>query len=152
MKNGKTQKEGVLHECPVEEEKGFEKKAFLLAFNLPTYFSAFLPNDCYLFDCYHPVVAFFPSGVCNCLFAKFLPSSRHWLPEKHSLTYPDELISYLFIFCEDCPPSLFISCFEATTLPRQPVWLSTCFSLWLLGLLQYFVLRPSDVSYYQSDS
>lgn len=27
MKNGKTLKEGVLHECPVEEEKGFEKKA-----------------------------------------------------------------------------------------------------------------------------
>lgn len=27
MKNGKTLKEGVLHECPVQEEKGFEKKA-----------------------------------------------------------------------------------------------------------------------------
>lgn len=27
MKNGETLKEGVLHECPVEEEKGFEKKA-----------------------------------------------------------------------------------------------------------------------------
>lgn len=27
MKNGKTLKEGVLRECPVEEEKGFGKKA-----------------------------------------------------------------------------------------------------------------------------
>jgi hypothetical protein len=28
MKNGKTLKEGVRHEYPVEEEKAFEKKAF----------------------------------------------------------------------------------------------------------------------------
>lgn len=39
MKNGKTLKEGVLHECPVEEEKGFEKKAFssaILVFSMKT--------------------------------------------------------------------------------------------------------------------
>ncbi|KAF5945147.1 hypothetical protein HYC85_015375 [Camellia sinensis] len=41
MKNGKTLKEGVLHECPVEEEKGFEKKLFLRKFS----FKATLAKD-----------------------------------------------------------------------------------------------------------